>query len=237
MSTRQNLILIGLSILLISCGKKYSGTADMKGYLMHKCGSNDPLGGVTVSFTSLGSTILSATTDASGFFHIKGDYSYRVGGAHAHKPLLEIVYNGQNGGGFGSIDLMSYPPDTFNDTIYRYNTTLSVLIIELDNAVFGNELDTLTIEYISDSNQGSYAYLKIAGPFYDGDILDTITTATTSHIGYSNGITSAGGPCNFRLNRHLDPNAKIYFPQYPWVNGQPNNACGNYTNIFLKLDI
>jgi hypothetical protein len=23
---------------------------------------------------------------------------------------------------------------------------------------------------------------------------------------------------------------------YPWISGQPNNACGNYTDVYLKLD-
>jgi hypothetical protein len=223
-------------LLLLSCKKSYKGTADMQGYLMYECGSNDPLGGVNVSFVSNGTAYLSTTTDAYGFFHLKGDYDIKVGGAEAYETFLSIEYNGQNGGGFGSVKLMSFPPDVFNDTLFRYNTTLSVLIVELDNPVVGDELDTLTIEYRPDPKQGGYAYLKIAGPFYHGDILDTILTPTASHIGYGNGITSIGGPCNFRLNKHVNPNAKIHYPQYPWVTGQPNNACGNYTNVYLKLD-
>jgi hypothetical protein len=189
-----------------------------------------------VSFVSNGTAYLSTTTDANGYFRLKGDYEIQVSGAEAYESSLNIEYNGQNEGGFGSVELMRYPPDVFYDTLYRYNTTLSVLIVELDNPSFGNQFDTLLIDYRPDPKEGKHVYLKFAGPFYNGDILDTILTPTTSHVGYGNGITSVGGPCNFRLNTHINPNAKIYYPQYPWVTGQPNNACGNYTNVYLKLD-
>ena len=215
----------------MSCEEKYSGTADMKGYLMHKCGSSDPLGGVTVSFTSSGSTILSAKTDATGYFHIKGGYSYRVGGAQHHEPLLEIVYNGQNGGGFGSIDLMRYPPDKFNDTLYMYNSTISVITVDIESSSFGSENDTLKVLY-SEFDDDNYSVPKeYVGPFTKDEILDTIITRTNSHIGYGYGLVYMA-PCSYWFNDYVNYNNTLY----PWVTGQPNNACGDYTNIYLKLD-
>ena len=232
----MNYVKVILSLLLlttisISCNKTYKGTADMQGYLMHKCGSNDPLGNVTISYTSNGATILSATTDAFGYFHIKGDYSFKVGGAHAYEPMLVIEYNGQNGGGFGRVELMRYPPDEFNDTLYKYNSTYSVMMVDIDSTKYGSDQDTLKVLYHAVDFDNYSEPKKYVGPFTKGQILDTIETRTNSHIGYDLGLTYIA-PCNFWFNDYIN----FKGTQYPWVTGQPNNGCGNYTNVYLKLD-
>jgi hypothetical protein len=213
----------------ISCDRSYKGTADMQGYLMYECGNSDPMGNVTVSFYSLGTVYLSATTDAHGYFHIKGDYDIKVSGAEAYETYLSIESNGQNGGGFGSIKLMRYPPDRFNDTLYYYNSTLSIFIIDIEQSSLGNANDTLEVETIN-YRQNSFNRKYYVGPFEKNQILDTILTHTNSHIGYDEGLDrfTIAGWYNYNLNRHS--------ARYPWVTGQPNNACGNYTNVYLKLD-
>lgn len=223
------LILLTLAVLTISCNKTQRGSADMQGYLMYECGSSDPLGNVNVSFVSNGTAYLSTTTDANGYFRLKGDYEIKVGGAEAYESFLNIEYNGQNGGGFGSIKLMHNPPDVFDDTLYLYNSTLSVLIIDIDQSSFGNADDTLEVEYIN-FKQNSFNRKYYVGPFEKNQIIDTILTPTNSHIGYDSGILRfpSAGWYYYNQNYHDAP--------YPWVTGQPNNACGNYTNVYLKLD-
>ena len=229
MNIKNLLILVLLSLSFLSCKKAYRGTADMQGYLMYKCGSKDPLGNVTISFTSNGETILSGTTDAFGYFHIKGDYVHKVGGAQAYEPMLKIEYNGQNGGGFGSVKLMRNPPDKFNDTLYLNNSTQSVLIMDFDTEYFGSEYDTLRIEYI-DVNSNSYLYNNYVGPFKKGEVIDTILTRTDSHVGYAY-VLRYPSACIYTMN-----NTNFQYAGYPWVDGQPNNACGNFTDVYLKLD-
>jgi hypothetical protein len=225
----RTLIIIALLALTASCKKTNRGTADMQGYLMHECGSSDPLGNVNVSFVSNGTAILSTTTDAYGYFHLKGDYEIKVGGAEDYSRYLNIEYNGQNGGGFGSIKLMVSPPDVFNDTLYFYNSTLSVLIIDIDQSSFGSTNDTLEVEYIN-FKQNSFNRKYYVGPFEKNQILDTILTPTNSHIGYDSGILRYPSAGWYYYNQSYQS------APYPWVTGQPNNACGNFTDVYLKLD-
>jgi hypothetical protein len=201
----------------------------MQGYLMYECGSSDPLGNVNVSFVSNGTAYLSTTTDAYGYFRLKGDYEIQVGGAEAYESFLNIEYTGQNGGGFGSIKLMRNPPDVFNDSLFLNNSTLSVLIIETGVPSFGSDNDTLKVEY-SDISSNGRLYKKYVGPFKNGEILDTLLTPTDSHIGYANGLRYPSA-CGYYIN-----NTNYHTVPYPWVTGQPNNACGNYTDVYLKLD-
>ena len=218
------LLLIASSI---SC-KRYKGTADMQGYLMYECGNSDPMGNVNVSFVANGTAYLSTTTDAYGYFHLKGDYDIEVSGAKDYKSFLSIEYNGQNGGGFGSIKLMNSPPDRFKDTLYYYNSTLSILTIDIDQSPFGNANDTLEVK-VTNFRQNSFNRKYYVGPFEKNQILDTILTPTSSHIGYDSEILHATAVWYYY-------NQSFNTAPYPWVTGQPNNACGNYTNVYLKLD-
>jgi hypothetical protein len=49
---------------------------------------------------------------------------FKVSGAEAYESSLNIEYNGQNEAvALALSELMRYPPDVFDDTLYLYNTT------------------------------------------------------------------------------------------------------------------
>jgi len=84
-------VLFNIVFLTTSCDHRVKGNADIKGVMMYKCGSNDPMGNVTVSLTA-GATLLSTTTDANGYFHINGPYEYTTRKEISRR--LEITSNG-----------------------------------------------------------------------------------------------------------------------------------------------
>ncbi len=239
------LIIIGLT--LTSCSRRYKGNLDVEGYLMYQCGNTDPLGGTTLTFSIDGGDLLTTTTDAYGYFHFKGAYSHKSRGIG--EKLISQSFNGQNGNGFGSIDLISFFPDKLNaDTIYQNNFTNSIIRVEAQNGAFGSNLDTLYIEYFFIKEEGdihpliyknSFGYhKKYIGPFYDGQIIDTAITKVFPHVGYVTDINSFKSGAG----RYIISDKDVFSTQsnlpirYPFVRGQPNIACGKYTNVYIKLD-
>mgnify|MGYP000256510155 CR=1 FL=1 len=226
------LVVLVIAYFNVSCDRTYKGKADIKGVLMYKCGSNDPMGNVTVSLTA-GATLLSATTDANGYFHINGPYEYTT--RKEISPRLEITSNGQNGGGFGSIILLEDAPDTFNDTIYMTNTMYSILIIDTKGSTFGSETDTLRFQYqdMDDfPNTNQLKTLKYAGPFTDGQILDTLNTRASTHVGYPLYYTR---PTRALYLNDVYDIASLNPEQYPFIPEQPN-TCGEYIEFYISFD-
>jgi len=239
----KKLISILVIVLLVSsCDTRYSGSVDIEGYLMHKCGSNDPIGGQELSFTMVGKELITTTTQSNGYFHLKGDYSFKS----RKFPIADvsIVGNGQNGG-FGSVDILESVPDKVKkDTIYLTNRTFSVLTIQISNSLTTSSLDTIYFVYSYPFDQQytppmgvlkGFTYdAKFAGPFVNGQILDTVTTVASPHVGYGT-FSSA---CTYFLTDRYEWNAanKPNTGYYHFVRGQRNIACGQYTNVYIKLD-
>lgn len=232
-----NLFFIPALFLLCQACDTQRGNADMQGHLMYACGSDAPMGNVKVAFTAFGAELLSTRTDAFGYFHLQGEYKIKGRPTKVAKPRLEIIFDGKNGGGFGSVDLMSDPPDVFNDTIYRYNSTLSVLRVDLDTSIFGDATDTLMVEYRFDASVNELDQRFFSGPFTNGQILDTIQTATNSHVGYERGLGLYHTCCGlYWIKQQGQEWEYINRVDYPWVEGMPNKACGRYTLVDLKLE-
>ena len=234
----KNLVLIttiaSLLFITTSCEKTFKGNLDIKGVLMYKCGSNDPMGNVEVSFSFGGAVLKSATTNAQGYFHIKGPYEHRTLREGSIKRL-EITSNGQNGGGFGSIILLEDAPDTFNDTIYMTNTMYSILIIDTKGSTFGSETDTLRFQYqdmddFPNTNQSKT--LKYAGPFTDGQILDTLNTRASTHVGYPRDYIK---PIRALYFNDVYGIASLNPEQYPFIPEQPN-SCGEYIEFYISFE-
>jgi len=239
------LIIIGLT--LTSCAKKYKGNLDVKGYLMYECGNTDPLGGTTLTFSIDGGDLLTTTTDAYGYFHFKGAYSHKSWGIG--EKLIGQSFNGQNGGGFGSIDLIGFFSDKLDaDTIYQNNFTNSVIHLEVQQGSIGTDLDTLYIEYyFNDKESDKYPFkqkdgfgyhIKYPGPFVNGQIIDTAITKSFPHIGYEANRSSRSIACRYFINSRIEFEKSVRDPfgKYPFVRGQRNIACGQYTNVYIKLD-
>lgn len=223
--------------LLQACDIKYSGNIDAEGYYMYRCGSDDPLGGVTLTFERGGRSLLSDKTDAFGHFHVIGDYEFK-----SRKEFLpgdiSIVGNGSNGW-YGSIELMEMVEGNIpKDTIYRHHSTRVVLQLKINESVF-DEQDTLFLRVDNDTLPEYYKgvkpwqviyNLKYAGPFQDGQILDTVISRVSPHVGYSkvpqrisyfmNDFQSYGGWSNSEL---------------PFNHGQRNIKCGCFTPVNIEL--
>ena len=158
---RRLVLYLCLVCLVSSCRKRYHGTADMKGVLMHTCGENVPLANQKIALIIQGAEVLSTTTNASGYFHIKGDYS-EWGDDRSDGKSLVIVNQGP---GFGDFDLLLNPPDKFNDTIYKYNSTISVVHIQMDTSIYGSTEDTLIIWNTLPEVGGPIERYEYLGPF------------------------------------------------------------------------
>ena len=223
-----------ISLLTISCKRNYTGTADIEGYFMYECGNTDPLGGITLSFIKDGQTLFTSTTDGEGYFEFKGDYSFKADAVSLEHNFIGIEADGVTA--VGTIKLLHGQKDYMRDTIYYNNSTFSVLNIECENGSYGTPSDTLYVQCTIERTKPD-TILKFTGPFHNGQVLDTIKTMTNPHVGYNeyNGFLSFG---HFYVNDQSDwfKNNKPYSLYYPFENGQPNNACGNYTNVFLELE-
>jgi hypothetical protein len=243
--------IIFIVFLVSSCDTNYSGNLDIEGYLMYECGNTDPLGGTTLTFSIDGTDLLTTKTQSNGYFHFTGAYNHKS--RSIGNKRIGWSFNGQNGNGFGSIDLISFFPDKLNaDTIYKENFTNSVIYLEIDSGSMsmGSDLDTLYILYkfakhVRDNypvtiGNGSIYNLKYPGPFTDGQIIDTVITEVFPHVGYEANKNSA-----YRLAASIyfindfgtwASSNKTHSSKYPFVRGQPNIACGQYTDVFIKLD-
>jgi len=205
----------------------------MKGVLMHTCGENVPLANQKIALIIQGAEVLSTTTNASGYFHIKGDYS-EWGDDRSDGKSLVIVNQGP---GFGDFDLLLNPPDKFNDTIYKYNSTISVVHIQMDTSIYGSTEDTLIIWNRLPGFGAPTERYEYLGPFMNGQILDTFISRTSPHIGYPIGdLYMEAFRFTFTDTVWLANNDSREIMIYPWVFGQANNACGEYTNVYIKLD-
>lgn len=230
-------LLIGY-LLFASCQRNYSGDVEITGYLMHQCGSTDPIGGESVTFSINGTDFITTKTDAFGYFKLQGSYSYQ--GDQYGSPLektIAIVSNGQNGAGFGSIGLACMVPDKVNlDTIYLENSTMVRVMLAPPSNGYGNVGDTLFIGYekplfLRANSNDLVSWYVIALPLIDTILLNPVETNASRHVGFgrgnSCGITSSvyyGLEKNF--NQHVDVD---------FVSGQPNHACGRVYDVTIDL--
>jgi|GEM_PF-4061746 len=78
---------------------------------------------------------------------------------------------------------------------------------------------------------GEERILKFAGPFYNGRVLDTIHMILEPHVGYG-GSALGTSPCTVFFNGQPFQNTRPVF-----IEGQPNDACGNYYDSYIQLDL
>ncbi len=242
MRGRIKFLTVSIFVLaLTSCQKNEKGSVDLKGYIMKQCGSNVPESNVKVTLGLGGVDLLTATTDANGYFHIKGSYDASVCAQCGDlKKYLAFVGNGGNGG-FYQVDLAVNFPDNANlDTIYVNNSTVARVHVNAD-IWLPSENDTLTIFY--NVPQGSVITQKLVGPLSD-TVLSPIEVKTFSHIGYPSYYGSrAGFPFNpggiaFEINNpnfRLNSLENYHQANFPFVLGQPNNACGRVYDVTIDL--
>ena len=202
---------------------------------MHRCGSDDPIGGLTLTFERGGRSLLSDKTDAFGHFHISGDYEFK-----SRKEFLpgdiSIIGNGENGW-YGSIELMELVEGRIpKDTIYMHHSTRVVLQLKMKEEIYSDQ-DTLYVQVSNDTLPDFYQdrvryNLKFAGPFNDGQILDTIVSRVASHVGYSK-VPHHG--LSFYLN-DFQSYGGWRNAAFPFNHGQRNIRCGCFTPVSIELD-
>ncbi len=232
---KNTALLIVLLAVVVNCDTKHSGSIDVKGYFMYRCGSNDPMGGVTLTYERGGRSLLSDKTDAYGYFHVLGDYEFR---SRKEFPSgdLSIVGNGQNGF-YGSIVIMEMIEGKIPfDTIYYLHSTRSILNLRVETNGY-TEQDTLFIQSNNDSlpdyKSGDIHYnFKYPGPFADKQILDTIITRLDPHVGYS----QYSRPFYYTIKRSRQTRVNWKTAQYPFEPGQKNIPCGCFVPVILALN-
>jgi hypothetical protein len=228
-------------LTFLGCEKKEKASVDLKGYIMQQCGSNLPESNVKVTLGLGGVDLLTATTDAKGYFHIKGEYDVSVCSQCGDlKKYLAFVGNGGSGG-FYQVDIaVNFPNNANLDTIYVKNSTYARVHVNAD-VWLASENDTLTIFY--NVPQGSTIIQKLVGPLSD-TVLFPVEVKTFSHIGYPSFDGSRSGlPFNpggivFEIN---NPNFRLtslenyHQADFPFVLGQPNHACGRVYDVTIDL--
>jgi hypothetical protein len=83
---------------------------------------------------------------------------------------------------------------------------------------------------MSSSTGSKLVTVVYLGPFTDGQILDTITSRTAPHIGFD-----MSSPYQNLGNAWINDQQSFTNPPYPFIEEQPNNACGEYTDVYIKL--
>jgi len=230
---------------LISCGK-IKGDINIQGVMIEECGGVEPVKNAKISIVDKGlDEILSTTTDENGDFHLKG--RYELPRRRYYESLREyfLICETTDNNRYYLMDFYDRLPKDLNtiDFIYLYNATYSVLTINLDNQgmAYGNSQDTLFVNYVNFPDHIGVPSYEVpntekvyVGPFFDGQILDTIHTRIPSHVGYDKigmGEESSNWGCSF----YFKSTDKWGRGRYPFFDGQ-TNLCGGFTNVYIDLN-
>jgi hypothetical protein len=222
------------------CEKREKASVDLKGYVMKQCGSNVPESNVKVTLGLGGVDLLTATTDANGYFHIKGEYDVSVCSQCGDlEYYLAFVGNGGSGGFYQDKFASNFPNTTDFDTIYLINSTSVQINVLRDSNT--SENDSLWIAIPKVSLDGTWDSILVVGPIHD-TTLPTIEMGVFSHVGYPYFYGSSNGspfiPAGFLYC--LNPINRTNWTEFkdaslPFVYGQPNNACGRVYNVTIDL--
>ena len=228
--------------MLQSCKEEQTVTFDISGYCYDTC-RGAPLAHYKVEHSKAGSQY-QTYTDESGYFKLSGFFT---GTGSTFKPLSPGAIEFKDTSGMNACCNYFYVSGNakFNDdTIYGYNQIKSVISIRTIQRITGPS-DTLFMHIhhlqnydgsIVPTFQSSAAndyieYHKFyVGPFYQNQILDTISTMLPPHVGYMNNKIA----CSFRL---LGPNGtdEYIWGRYSFVFGQRNTVCGSFHSIQVDI--
>lgn len=168
-------------IVFTSCGKRFEHDFYVSGTLLENCETKTPVGGLVLSYKMNGATFATATTDAYGYFEMKGTSKEKNGG-HEDEAYLVISSYDQPGhtGGINSRKIARIPLEGAElDTIYE--EMLYMVQVKIEPPTNRSIGDTLFLYFqspsgsVDDLKSNSYGVgykRKYAAPF--GDIIDTI---------------------------------------------------------------
>lgn len=241
----RRIITIAAACMLLlqatTCKKEVKGKIDVRGYVMEQCGSDVPERYAKVSF-GIGSTeLLSTTTDANGYFHLKGEYEMDVCTTCEYDDnYLAFQGDGASSGGFYRKEFACNLPEKVNiDTAYMDNSMNAQFEIYTDGQTVGSELDTLYIHaalpYYKRTAEKNYELIKIPGPFTDGMVSDTVLVYAPRHAGFlCNYIHAENNNKEFLYGFAVNP----YDPKYAFAifsSSQKNETCNRFKSIIIDL--
>lgn len=231
-----------ISVLsLSSCLKTEKGSIDITGYVYGCCGSNLPEENATLMWGLGGEDLVTTTTDANGYFRLKGDYDTRA----LRGKMMPLIRMRSKNSAVGDKELASNMPNKSNlDTIYIFNATNFKVAVSDPKAV-STDQDTV---YIYDVDECAYTYpfkdrnnykytKKVAGPFTHNAEIGTFRMEILNpHVGYGKSTRSQAWIMMYYFKGNdLEPSA-IISDTIKYNSMQKNTVCREVNSYTINAD-
>lgn len=241
----MTIVSLAIIVGILSCVRPKIESVDISGYLYGCCGTNVPEANATIAFSIYGADLVTTTTDARGYFRLKGDYKKEVKLAKMAEPK---VYIRSNQSGFGDLDIVnSVPNNCYLDTVYVMNGTFVHLNVTDINAhsTINDTIYFLSVPICENNPEikvrDNFFYNdKIAGPFSSSGFVEKFDMQLNfRHVGYVNKLPNRAnalyvGAAYFKNNEVTPRNVvnDTVFYQY----GQKNSPCKTMNNYVLEIE-
>ncbi len=228
----------------IACEQEHAGSFNVEGYCYDTCGGS-PLANYRVRFSHY-DRFFESYSDSSGYFKLAGSFNYAHSWSKKPDPgFINFTDTSRTSDCCYQFELFENAAFK-GDTIYGYNTIQSVLRVTIDASNNTNVQDTLFLSsnfrdydgtalewFRSDTETYSITYNYFyVGPFYEGQILDTLEFRVGAHVGHDATFGSIAS-YDFR-GPNIGSGGDVVFDLFE--HGQDNISCDHVETMIIDLN-